>query len=428
MSFSIVTSSWFRFTFPFGMLLLIASGIDNVTTLISANQSLSLNLPYVLFTATIILGHVFKQSRCAMVGTAMLLTYWVIQNNLQSSLSTGSTLLELSLLAFSLPAACLAIYPFKDNTIRSKGFFVYLIILALFVLWSELALNYVVEGGFNQQDYALLYVAPEISRLPLILVLYLVAVVLSCAIAVLKFNQIIDAAVYSAVLIASATFVFFHVSYISSALFSLAGILLLIYLMSASYELAFNDRLTGIPGRLALESDLKHLGRKYTLAMLDIDHFKAFNDNYGHDTGDDVLKLVASKLREVGGGARVYRYGGEEFTVLFKGKYSDAAWDHLEDLRQEIEEYELTIRNLSARPRSNRKGTTKRGQDTKTTTTSLTISIGVADSYEERDTKLILKAADEALYKAKGSGRNCMVSARKLPLNFKEKCSKYMAN
>ncbi|MBA5764029.1 GGDEF domain-containing protein [Vibrio sp. 404] len=412
MSFSIVTSSWFRFSFPLGLLLLIAFGIDNVTALISANESISINLPYVLFTATIVLGHVFKQSRCAMVGTAMLVTYWIIQNSLQSPLSTGTTLLELSLLAFSLPAACLAIYPFKDNTIRSKGFASYLAILVLFVIWSQLTLNYVVDTGANQQDYALLYVAPEVSRLPLVLVLYLTAVVLSCAIAVLKFNQIIDAAVYSSVLIASSTFVFFHVSYISSALFSLSGILLLIYLMSASYELAFNDRLTGIPGRLALESDLKHLGRKYSLAMLDIDHFKAFNDTYGHDTGDDVLKLVASKLREVGGNARVYRYGGEEFTVLFKGKFADDAWDHLEELRISIEEYELALRNMGARPKDNKEGSKKRNNSKKSDTVSLTISIGVADSYEARDTAVVLKAADQALYKAKQTGRNRVVAAQ----------------
>ncbi|HAS61355.1 MAG TPA: GGDEF domain-containing protein [Vibrio sp.] len=412
MSFSIVTSSWFRFSFPLGLLLLIALGIDNVTALISSNESISLNLPYVLFTASIVLGHVFKQSRCAMVATAMLLTYWVIQNYLQSPLSTGTTLLELSLLSFSLPAACLAIYPFKDNTIRSKGFASYLIILALFVIWSLLTLNYVVDTGVNQQDYALLYAVPEISRLPLILVLYLVAVALCCSIAVLRFNQIVDAAVYSSVLIASATFIFFHVHYISSALFSLSGILLLIYLMSASYELAFTDRLTGIPGRLALESDLKHLGRKYSLAMLDIDHFKSFNDTYGHDTGDDVLKLVASKLSEVGGNARVYRYGGEEFTVLFKGKFTDDAWDHLEELRKSIEEYELAIRNMDSRPKDHKEGSKKRTKNKKPATVSLTISIGVADSYDDRDTDIVLKAADQALYKAKQTGRNRVVAAQ----------------
>ena len=104
------------------------------------------------------------------------------------------------------------------------------------------------------------------------------------------------------------------------------------------------------PGRRALETEMTHLGRKFTIAMLDVDHFKKFNDAHGHDTGDDVLKLVASKMTRVGGRAKVYRYGGEEFTVLFKGKYADDAIEYLEELREDIADYKMTLRNQSSRP------------------------------------------------------------------------------
>ena len=164
----------------------------------------------------------------------------------------------------------------------------------------------------------------------MILVLYSLGAVLLSAIFVLKLNRIIDVVVYSAITLNAATFIFFHVKYVSSTMFTLSGFLLLIYMFSASYELAFKDRLTDIPGRLALESDLRHLGKRYTIAMLDIDHFKSFNDTYGHETGDDVLKLVASRMKQVGGRAKVYRYGGEEFTVLFKNKNVDESLEHLE--------------------------------------------------------------------------------------------------
>ena len=411
MSFFLVTSNWFRFTFPLLLLLLLALGMNNVSALIQANETVSTNLPYILFVSIILLGHVFKQSRCAMVATAMLVTYWVIQTQLQSPLSSGTTLLELSLLAFLQPVAYMIIYLFKDNSIRSRGFVVYMLVLALFVLWCELILSHFYAGGFTDVSETFLFVVPEISRLPLVLVLYLAALSLSSGIIVLLHNRIIDAAIYSAILTASVTFVFFHIPFVSSSLFTIAGMLLLAYLTSASYELAFNDRLTSIPGRLALESDLKHLGRKYSIAMVDIDHFKAFNDTYGHDTGDDVLKLVATKLREVGGNARVYRYGGEEFTVLFKGKMVEDAWDHLEELRKNIAEYELILRNRPERPKDNKEGHKKRRSNKNQDTVSLTISIGVADSYEIRDTKKVLKSADQALYKAKQSGRNCVKAA-----------------
>ncbi|MDX9756504.1 MAG: GGDEF domain-containing protein [Sulfurimonas sp.] len=95
------------------------------------------------------------------------------------------------------------------------------------------------------------------------------------------------------------------------------GVIIFILLIRESYRLAFYDELTSLPGRRALVEDMAKLGMKYSLAMIDIDHFKKFNDTYGHDTGDEVLKMVASKLAEVSGGGKAYRYGGEEFVLLF---------------------------------------------------------------------------------------------------------------
>jgi hypothetical protein len=198
----------------------------------------------------------------------------------------------------------------------------------------------------------------------------------------------------------------FDQPYISSVLFSLAGILLITGVITTSHELAYVDQLTGIPGRRALETELTHLGKKYTIAMLDVDHFKKFNDTHGHDTGDDVLKLVASKMDQVGGRARVFRYGGEEFTVLFKGKYADQATDYLEELRESIADYKMVLRNQDNRPKDDREGTKNRGNVAKSRSVSVTISIGVADSSEIRKPHKVIKAADEALYRAKKGGRN----------------------
>ncbi|WP_419901870.1 diguanylate cyclase [Kiloniella sp.] len=95
---------------------------------------------------------------------------------------------------------------------------------------------------------------------------------------------------------------------------SLASLLLVLGLFQESHRMAFLDELTGIPGRRALLTDMKKLGRRYSLAMVDIDFFKKFNDTHGHDVGDQVLRMVSSRLKQTGGGARAYRYGGEEFT------------------------------------------------------------------------------------------------------------------
>ncbi len=105
-------------------------------------------------------------------------------------------------------------------------------------------------------------------------VAYLVALAGIAAISVLTRNQILDVVVYSSIVLSMNKFVLFHVPYIATIMFTLSGLLILVYLISAGYEMAFNDLLTQIPGGQALDQDLKHIGRKITLAMLDVYHFK----------------------------------------------------------------------------------------------------------------------------------------------------------
>ena len=81
----------------------------------------------------------------------------------------------------------------------------------------------------------------------------------------------------------------------------------------------------------------------YSIAMVDIDHFKRCNDTYGHDTGDQVLRLVASRLARVTGGGQAYRCGGEEFAILFPGKTTIDVLEHLEKLRADIEASTLPL-------------------------------------------------------------------------------------
>ncbi|MCF4174507.1 GGDEF domain-containing protein [Vibrio sp. McD22-P3] len=406
MSTSFASSNLFRLFIPLIMIAGILVGLNHIIAATQANSGFVTNLPYILFGTAFALSHSFKQSRIAMVALSMLLAYGVIQLRLQSPLSTGTTLLELSLLSLLLPVACCLAFLFPDTGVLSKGMYLFSAIVISFLLWSYLILSHFATGGFNHFDSDLLLAIPEISRLPLVLVLYSLAITGATGIFLLNYNRPIDAVVYTSILLASSTFIFFHVPHMSSTLFSLAGVLVIIYVISASHQMAFNDRLTNIPGRRALEMDMKHLGRKFTVAMLDVDHFKKFNDTYGHDTGDDVLKLVASRMLSVGGNARVYRYGGEEFTILFKGKTAKDSKVYLDELREKIADYEMVIRNNAERPNDNKKGAKQRSASNKGSTVSITVSIGAADSKSTKKPEEVLKKADKALYSAKEKGRN----------------------
>jgi diguanylate cyclase (GGDEF)-like protein len=193
---------------------------------------------------------------------------------------------------------------------------------------------------------------------------------------------------------------------VHAAFMSAAGAILIVALLEESHRLAFRDTLTGLPGRRALEERLRGLRGRYTIAMVDVDHFKKFNDAHGHDIGDQVLKLVGARLAEVGGGGIAYRYGGEEFSVLFPNTELEDALLYLETIRISIEGYRMAVR-APDRPKLEEHGAKRRGAGAPDKHLSVTVSIGAcAPNSHLRTPAQVIKAADEALYRAKQSGRN----------------------
>jgi diguanylate cyclase (GGDEF)-like protein len=147
------------------------------------------------------------------------------------------------------------------------------------------------------------------------------------------------------------------------------------------------------------------LPETYTIAMLDVDHFKKFNDSYGHESGDQALRLVASRLARIASGGKSYRYGGEEFAVVFSGKSSEEVFVYLDRMRKIIEQSTFTVRGSERRGKRRLRSGKKQ--------TNVTVSIGVASTSADQFTPTeVLRIADQALYKAKAKGRNCTVVVR----------------
>ncbi len=187
---------------------------------------------------------------------------------------------------------------------------------------------------------------------------------------------------------------------------SCAALLLLIGVLQDSRRMAFRDELTGLPSRRALNERLMGLGHDFTIAMLDVDHFKQFNDTYGHDVGDHVLRMVAAELGQVRRGGRAFRYGGEEFALVFPGKGVREVIIELESVRASIAQHRIALRSAE-RPAEAEIGRSLRAGQTPRKIVSVTISIGVAESNEKlRTPDDVIKAADRALYRAKEKGRN----------------------
>jgi two-component system, cell cycle response regulator len=163
-------------------------------------------------------------------------------------------------------------------------------------------------------------------------------------------------------------------------------------------RMAVTDGLTGLFNRRHIEERLREmfdhsqrLHEPLSVAMFDLDHFKSVNDTHGHQAGDEVLRQLAQRLKEVARDIdRVGRYGGEEFMVLLPGTVLDAAVTFAERVRQEVEGYVFTFEG----------GTLRR-----------TLSCGVAGWPHPRlrNCDQLVKAADDALYVAKERGRNRVI-------------------
>jgi diguanylate cyclase (GGDEF)-like protein len=211
---------------------------------------------------------------------------------------------------------------------------------------------------------------------------------------------------------------------IAVAYWATAGLLLAASIIENTYVLAYHDELTSLPARRAFNEALLRLEAPYSIAVVDIDHFKSFNDTYGHDTGDQVLSMVASRLSRVSGGGEAFRVGGEEFSILFAGKSMKEVVPHLDSLRSVIEESRFQVRSTPER-RSAPRGAGRRVEDKQSTARrkpgrprnlsaeaslsglSVTVSIGVAEPGPKmRVVEQVIQAADKALYRAKKAGRN----------------------
>jgi len=184
-----------------------------------------------------------------------------------------------------------------------------------------------------------------------------------------------------------------------------AQALLVVTMAEAGHLLAFTDRLTALPNRRAFDDQLGRMRGTYTVAMVDVDRFKRFNDRWGHAAGDQALRLVASALAAVTGGGRAYRYGGEEFAVLFPGRSARDVAEPLELLRRGVADRGFVVRSPIRPEKRPRRRTPSVGRRV-----PLTVSIGAASPNAVRRTPDdVVRAADRALYRAKRAGRNCVV-------------------
>lgn len=363
--------------------------------------------PYIAFTLGGLLSLAFRRGRAAFALLSLVLAYASYQLFLAGGLAGFAARTVYAALTVFVPLN-LALLAFA----RERGTFNVHGAQRLGVIAVEAAITawVVLSGSTATTDWAyapLVQTAmfgaspisqPGIATMALALAATLAAAFISRSAVDASFaGAVIAFAVAANVVAASNVFAIFTAA---------AELMVTIAVVQDAFRLAFRDELTGLPSRRALNERLMALGRRYAVAMVDVDHFKKFNDRYGHDVGDQVLKMVGARLARVGGGGRAYRYGGEEFAVLFPGRSVEQALPHLEALREAIRDYALALR-APDRPAQAKPGKKRRGGGRAGQSLAVTVSIGVAERSGRLPTpEDVINAADRALYRAKRNGRN----------------------
>ena len=396
-------------------LLLLLAGLllrQQASGLHAAYLQLLQLAPYGMLGIVCALGVYYNRARLFIATATLVLVYYLIQVHLQTSLARPQTLLLFSLLSVLHPLGLLVLLLMPERGLRNRYGMLQVSAMLVTVLLAS-ALLYFSPGVLH--TWVLAYLPLKVlSGLVLSLpasACYLLVMLLAWY----RMIRINDESAFMLLLIALFTFITlakFELANVSAVLFIAVSLALFIGLLGSSWDMAYRDELTALLGRRALNDRLKGLGRQYVIAMMDIDHFKKFNDTHGHDTGDEVLKMVARHIGAVRGGATAYRYGGEEFCVIFPGQDMDYCQAFLEELRLTVQSYRMTLRDSVHRPKSSAAGEERRGRRAKRrkeTTVSVTISIGMAE-VDDRHVRPeeVLKAADKALYRAKKKGRNCL--------------------
>lgn len=403
---------WFSVTFLKLLLplVLVAAAYfarDWVGTLGAEARAVVDNLPYVLCAISVLMSYQFNRLRLLLAAVGVAAYYWAVQTYLQVSLVDEVARQAYLGMSLCVPVMVLYLLLIPERgvwNLQGLAFTVGFAVLGLLCMqlgpWlpgvNETALKY----------YSLRPVDGYIYSIGATLLVALVAAA-SGAMMLLRYEET-ESALVGVLLALYLALAWLHLPNISVVMAAAASLIVLWGVLRSSHSMAYRDELTGLPSRRAMNERIKMLGNRFSIAMLDVDHFKQFNDTHGHDVGDEVLRLVASRLRNVGGGGVAYRYGGEEFCIIFPRRDLEDCVEPVGKVREAIADYRMSIRDKNLRPVRTREGSMRRGATRiKRDQVSVTVSAGLAarDSSHP-DPESVIAAADRFLYKAKRAGRN----------------------
>jgi diguanylate cyclase (GGDEF)-like protein len=414
--------TWKTWLVPGGLLLALVAALVNSPIFVQVAPSLGFYYVAV-FAVGLFLAWRFHSSRILFSLLTILLAHRAVEFFSSGQVASGPGHMAVVLVSILIPLNFIVFALRRERGLSIAGiaprgvllFFESVVVAVLCPPENSGAASHRPEGGHLP---------------PWLLLLFVTAIVVCIHRFVLTRKPIEPGFAWSAVAI-FLWLEFAPVGRMADAYVATAALILGASLIETSYVLAYHDELTGIRGRRAFNENLLSLDQQYAIAIVDIDHFKKFNDTYGHAIGDQVLCMVATRISKVSGGGQAFRCGGEEFAIIFRETSAKDAFDHLASLRQVIEGSAFKVRGFERRTLL-RPGETDRRKPARKRTTavalvhppdrlSVTVSIGVAEpGTRNRQPEQVIQAADQALYRAKQKGRNRVELASTAPLRLEK--------
>lgn len=416
-------SVWKPWLVPGGVLLALSAALVNSPLFDSAAPSLGFYY-FAVFAAGLVLAWRFHSSRVLFSMLVVLLGHRAVEFFSAGQMRSGPGRTAVVLVGLLVPLNYVAL-----AFMRERG----LTIAGIAPRFGLLFLQSVVVAVLCRPENSAAVASPASkTALPWWMAVAYVAAAAALAVRFFQTRKPLDTGFLWSLAAVYLWLNFAPVGKLADAYVATAGLILVASLIETSYVLAYHDELTGIRGRRAFNEALLALDQQYAIAIVDIDHFKQFNDTYGHDTGDQVLRMVAGRLADVGGGGQAFRCGGEEFAIVFRDTSAKDAFERLDLLRQTIQESRFRMRGGERRTTPRTEGPDRRqsGKRKSRLATplqtpgelSVTVSIGVAEpSTRYRQPEQVIHAADQALYRAKHNGRNRVELASMAPLKLTRK-------
>ncbi len=395
-----------KFLLPGSVLYFFLLLLLQVEFLQSWLPSITSFLPYFIFLSGLYIGWKFSRSRLIFVLLVLTIADHTLQTlTFQFTAGVNIDLIVFNIISFILPLNILII-----ALLRERGIFTWqgiwrlsLICIQPFIIYTLVKFRYLVFFSFLDWEFLKSNWFQQADIPQLSMLIFIITAIFLVVNYILR-KDMIESGLFWVLLCVFGALVEKGSPASASAYLSTGGLILILSSLKYSHKVTSRDELTGLPTRRSMSDTFLKLPARYSIAIVDIDNLKTYNDEFGHETGDQILRMVASRALEVAGRGKIFRYGGEEFCIILAEKSANETRVLMEQLRRKIAGRFFVVRSgkrplskpkvLDHAPRSDEK-------------IKVTVSIGIAERNENlREPEDVIKAAEEALQQAKKAGRD----------------------